>query len=153
MTGLDDIYSTRLLELAGQITRTERLKNPDASVSLTARPCGSKIELDLKMANGQVAGYGHSIKACLLGQSAASVMAREIAGSTPEELRTVARQMRAMLRENGPPPSGRWADLASLEAVRDYKARFASTLLVFDAVEKALDEIEAKSFELEGYKT
>jgi NifU-like protein involved in Fe-S cluster formation len=31
-----------------------------------------------------------------------------------------------------------------LEPVRDYKARHASTLLVFDAVERALDEIEAR---------
>jgi len=49
-----------------------------------------------------------------------------------------------MLKEGGPPPSGRWADLAVLEAVRDYKARHASTLLVFDAVEDTIVQIEAK---------
>jgi NifU-like protein involved in Fe-S cluster formation len=51
--------------------------------------------------------------------------------------------MRAMLKEEGPPPAGRWADLGALEPVRNYKARHASTLLVFDAVESALDEIVA----------
>ncbi|HEX5599629.1 MAG TPA: iron-sulfur cluster assembly scaffold protein, partial [Hyphomicrobiaceae bacterium] len=60
------------------------------------------------------------------------------------ELRDVGRTMRRMLKENGPPPTGRWADLGILEPVRDYKARHASTLLVFDAVERALDEIEAR---------
>lgn len=142
MAELDEIYSTRILELAGGISHTQRLKDPDASVALTARPCGSRIEVDLIMANGRVADYGQSVKACLLGQSAASVMAREIVGSSPSDLRSVARQMRAMLRDNGPPPSGRWADLAELQGVRHYKARFASTLLVFDAVEKALDQID-----------
>ena len=34
--------------------------------------------------------------------------------------------------------------LAVLEPVRNYKARQASTLLVFDAVEKALDDIAAR---------
>jgi NifU-like protein involved in Fe-S cluster formation len=64
--------------------------------------------------------------------------------STPDELRTVGRQMRAMLKEEGSPPTGRWSDLGALEPVRNYKARHASTLLVFDAVESALDEVEAK---------
>ena len=52
--------------------------------------------------------------------------------------------MRNILKEGGPPPSGRWADLAVLEPVRDYKARHASTLLVFDAVEDTIVQIEAK---------
>jgi NifU-like protein involved in Fe-S cluster formation len=52
--------------------------------------------------------------------------------------------MRGMLKAGGAPPTGRWADLAVLEPVKDYKARHASTLLVFDAVERALAEAEAK---------
>ena len=91
-----------------------------------------------------VTDYGQTVKACLLGQSAASVMGRKIVGSTRAELREVGAAMRKMLKENGPPPHGRWADLAVLEPVRDYKARHASTLLVFDAVEDAIAQIEAK---------
>ena len=49
-----------------------------------------------------------------------------------------------MLKENGPPPEGRFADLKFLEPVRDYKARHASTMLTFDAVVEALGEVEAK---------
>jgi NifU-like protein involved in Fe-S cluster formation len=50
-----------------------------------------------------------------------------------------------MLKENGSPPAdGRWADIAVLEPVRDYKARHASTLLTFDAVVTAVNEIEQK---------
>jgi NifU-like protein involved in Fe-S cluster formation len=52
-----------------------------------------------------------------------------------------------MLKADGPPPGGRWADLAVLEPVRDYKARHASTLLVFDAVETALAEVESRRAE------
>ena len=70
-------------------------------------------------------------------------MGREIVGSTAEELRAVGAAMRAMLKEGGPPPTGRWEDLALLESVRDYKARQPSTLLVFDAVENAIAQIEA----------
>jgi NifU-like protein involved in Fe-S cluster formation len=52
-----------------------------------------------------------------------------------------------MLKAEGPPPAGRWADLAYLEPVRDYPPRHASTLLVFDAIVDALDQIETEQTE------
>jgi len=88
--------------------------------------------------------FAHEVKACALGQASSSIMARNIIGATSDELRSVRRQMYAMLKENGPPPTGRFADLSYLEPVRDYKARHASTLLTFDAVVDALDQIESR---------
>jgi NifU-like protein involved in Fe-S cluster formation len=71
-------------------------------------------------------------------------MARHVIGAKPQELRDLRETVRKMLKENGPPPaSGRWAEIAVLEPVRDYKARHASTMLTFDAVVAALDKIEA----------
>ena len=144
MADLDDIYNTRIIELAGAMTRGTRLSAPDASASAHSKMCGSNVAVDLKVSDGRVSDYGQTVKACLLGQAASSVMAREIVGSTPAELHDVAAKMRRMLKEEGPPPNGRWADLAVLEPVRHYKARHTSTLLIFEAVEKALDEIAAK---------
>jgi len=143
MADLDEIYNTRILELAGAISHTERLEQADARATAHSKLCGSTVTIDLALRDGRVSDYGQSVKACLLGQASASVMAREIVGSTPDELHAVARKMRAMLKDGGPPPAGRWADLATLEPVRNYKARHASTLLVFDAVESALDDIAA----------
>lgn len=145
MADLDEIYNTRILELAGAMTRGERLKHPDATATAHSKLCGSTVSVDLKMKDGRVADYGQTVKACLLGQAAASIVGREIVGSTPAELHAVASQMRAMLKDNGAPPTGRWADLAVLEPVRNYKQRITSTLLVFDAIEKALDEAAAKA--------
>lgn len=145
MADLDEIYNTRILELAGAISRTERLAHPDATATAHSKLCGSTITIDLTLKDGRVSDYGQSVKACLLGQASSSVMAREVIGSTPAELRLVGKTMRAMLKDDGAPPNGRWSDLAVLEPVRNYKARHASTLLVFDAVEKALDEVEART--------
>ena len=144
MADLDEIYNSRILELAGATTRGERLQSPDATASAHSKLCGSAVSIDLKLKDGRVTDYGQTVKACLIGQAAASVMAREIVGSTPDELRAVGAQMRKMLKEGGSPPAGRWADLGVLEPVRNYKARHASTLLVFDAVEQALRDAEAK---------
>lgn len=143
MTALEDIYSQRILELAASIPRTARLPNPDATETAHSKLCGSTITVDLKMEGDLVTDYAQSVKACLLGQSSASIVGRLVVGSTAAEIRQVAETMRKMLKENGPPPSGKWADLAVLEPVRDYKSRHTSTLLVFEAIEKAFARIEA----------
>lgn len=143
MTRPEDIYSDRLLALAAAIPRTERLTAPQATARAHSKLCGSTVEVDLTMDGDVVADYGQTVRACLLGQTAASVMGREIVGSTAAELRAVGAAMRAMLKQGGEPPTGKWEDLALLESVRDYKARQPSTLLVFDAVEDAIAQIEA----------
>ena len=143
MTLPEDIYSQRILELAAAMPRTARLSEPEATATAHSKLCGSRVTIDLAMEGEVVSDYGQNVKACLLGQAASSVMGREIIGSSAEELREVGATMRKMLKAGGPPPQGRWNDLAVLEPVRDYKARHASTLLVFDAVEEAIAKIEA----------
>ncbi len=144
MAQLDDIYNQRILELSANIGRTERLKDADASATAHSKLCGSTVSVDIKLAGDRITAFGQTVKACLLGQAAAAIMAQNIIDSDAQELREIAAAMRKMLKSNGPPPGGRWADLAVLEPVRDYKARHASTLLVFDAVEMALAEAEKK---------
>jgi len=144
MTRPEDLYSQHLLELAAAMPRTERLDHPDATAKAHSKLCGSRVEVDLVMDGDVVTDYGQTVRACLLGQTASSVMGREIVGSTAAKLRAVGEVMRKMLKKKGAPPSGKWKDLALLEAVRDYKARQPSTLLVFDAVEDAIAQIEAK---------
>jgi len=139
---LDDLYNERIFELAANIPLTRRLADADATASAHSKLCGSKVVIDLNMEGNVVTGFGQDVKACLLGQTAAAVMGRNIIGATPRELQEVGEQMRRMLKEGGQPPAGKWADLAMLEPVRDYKARHASTLLVFDAVADALRQIE-----------
>jgi NifU-like protein involved in Fe-S cluster formation len=147
MTQLSEIYNQRILELSANIPRGERLPDADATATAHSKLCGSTVTVDLKLAGDQVTAYGQTVKACLLGQAAASVMGHNILGSSTRELREVGAAMRKMLKAGGPPPEGRWADLAVLEPVKDYKARHASTLLVFDAVESALAAAEAKQAE------
>jgi NifU-like protein involved in Fe-S cluster formation len=72
-------------------------------------------------------------------------MAQHVVGSTASELRELRDTVFRMLKENGAPPQGKWADIAVLEPVRDYKARHASTMLTFEAVVDAIGQIESKS--------
>ena len=92
-----------------------------------------------------VTDFAHDVKACALGQASSSIMARHVVGSSAAELRELRELVRRMLKENGAPPEGKWADIALLEPVRDYKARHASTMLTFDAVVDAIGQIEART--------
>ena len=142
---LNDVYNKRIIELAGTIPRIGRLQNPGASATAHSRLCGSTVTVDLKMEGDTVTDFAHEVKACALGQASSSIMARNVIGSNAEELRELRETVRKMLKENGEPPKdGKWADIAVLEPVRDYKARHASTLLTFDAVVDAISQIEAK---------
>ena len=141
---LNDVYNARILDLAGNIPRLGRLENPDASATAHSKLCGSTVTIDLKMDGPVVKDFAHDVKACALGQASSSLMARHVVGAKAEDLRTLREIVRKMLKENGPAPSGPWADFAVLEPVRDYKARHASTLLTFDAVVSALDKAGAK---------
>jgi NifU-like protein involved in Fe-S cluster formation len=140
---LDDIYNKRILELAADIPRLGRLAAADASAKAHSRLCGSTVVVDLSLNDGRVSDFAHDVKACALGQASSSLMARHVIGATPAELVELRAVMYRMLKDNGPPPSGKWADFAALEPVRGYKARHASTLLTFDAVVDALGQIAA----------
>ena len=143
---MNELYNQRILKLAAEIPHIGMLDTPQATADALSRLCGSKVHVELSLAedstgNVVVAAFAHEVEACALGQASSSVMAREIIGSTPQELRQIGATMRAMLKEEGPPPTGRWADLEVLEPVRDYKNRHASTLLTFDAVEDCLQQL------------
>jgi NifU-like protein involved in Fe-S cluster formation len=144
MDMINEIYNRKILEFAANIPKLQRLEHPDATAVGHSKLCGSKVTVDLSMKDGVVTDFGHDVKACALGQASSSVMARHVIGSTADELRALRETMYKMLKENGDPPNGKWSELEALLPVRDYKARHASTLLTFDAVVDAVNQIEAK---------
>jgi NifU-like protein involved in Fe-S cluster formation len=141
---INDVYNKRIIELAGNIPRLGRLSDAQASATAHSKLCGSTVTVDLKMEGDEVTDFAHEVKACALGQASSSIMARHVIGAKADELRNLRETVRRMLKENGAPPDGKWADIAVLEPVRDYKARHASTMLTFDAVVDAVSQIEAK---------
>ncbi len=141
---IDEVYNAKILEFAGNIPRIGVLEDADASARAHSKLCGSTVKVWLKLDGDIVSDFSHEVKACALGQASSAIMANNIVGASTAELRKVREQMIAMLKQGGPPPDGRFADMKFLEPVREYKARHASTLLTFDAVVDAIDQIESK---------
>lgn len=143
--GLNEVYNSRILELAGDIPRIGVLDDADASASAISKMCGSKVTVHVKMADGKVSDFSHQVHACALGQASSSVMAGNVIGATREEIEAVRDTMRAMLKEKGDPPTGKWSDLEVLQPARDFKNRHQSILLTFEATLDAIGQIEARS--------
>jgi NifU-like protein involved in Fe-S cluster formation len=141
---MDDIYNSKILEFAGNISRAGVLPDADAVSEKHSKLCGSKVRVHLKMDHGTVQDFSPEVRACALGQASSSIMARHVVGATVEEIRKAREDMLAMLKEGGEGPSGRFEDMRYLKPVKDYKARHPSTMLTFEAVVDAIDQIEAR---------
>ncbi|MCC2610190.1 iron-sulfur cluster assembly scaffold protein [Neorhizobium sp. Rsf11] len=141
---MDDIYNSKILEFAGNITHAGALPDADASSEKHSKLCGSKVRVYLKMNGDTVTDFAHEVRACALGQASSSIMARHVIGATAAEIRKAREDMLAMLKEGGEGPDGRFEEMRYLKPVKDYKARHPSTMLTFEAVVDAIDQIEAR---------
>lgn len=135
---IDELYSAKLLRLAAETPRLGRLADPDGTSEKVSKLCGSRVVVDVKVADGRVTDFAQDVKACALGQASASVLGAHVIGASLAELESTRDAFRAMLKADGPAPEGRFADLALLAPVRDYPARHTSTLLAFEAVTEAV---------------
>ena len=142
---MDDLYHPRILELAADIAHVGRLDAPDGASTKVSRVCGSVVTVELKLKDGVVSDIAVHPKACALGQAATGVLAMGAIGATGAEIRAARDALRAMLKEGGPPPTGRFWELRHLEGVRDYPARHASTMLAFDAAVDAVEQAQKKA--------
>ncbi|MFQ6552036.1 iron-sulfur cluster assembly scaffold protein [Aestuariibius insulae] len=139
------LYSSRILALAADMPRTTRLEHPTATAKRRSPLCGSTVTVDLRIENGAIVDYAQDVKACALGQAAASVVGSGIIGLTEEEIRRGRDALHAMLKEDGPVPAAPFDGLEVLQPAKDYKNRHASIMLAFDATLDALEAAKART--------
>lgn len=144
-TDLIKLYSARILELAADIPHHGRLSAPQASVRRRAPLCGSTVTVDLSLRDGRVSDYAAEVKACALGQAAASVVGANIIGCTSAQVRAARDALREMLKSDGPTPPAPFDGLEVLRPARDYKNRHASILLTLEAAVEAMEEAAAQT--------
>lgn len=139
-TDLIKLYSGQILALAADIPFTDRLAAPQASAKRRSPLCGSTVTVDLCLTDGKISAFGQDVKACALGQAAASVVGSAIIGRTEEEVRTAQTQLKAMLKSDGPAPDAPFDELKVLLPAKDFRNRHASILLALDATLDAFEQ-------------
>ncbi|MGR3838903.1 MAG: iron-sulfur cluster assembly scaffold protein [Cognatishimia sp.] len=141
-TDLIKLYSGRILALAAEMPRTDRLDAPDATVKKRSPLCGSTVTVDVKLTDGVISDYGQDVKACALGQAAASVLGANVIGQSRSDIEAARETLKDMLKSDGPAPTAPFDDLEVLRPARDYKNRHASILLALEATLEAVDQAE-----------
>ena len=136
------LYSGRILELAADIPHLGRLPSPDGSAKRRSPLCGSTVTVDVALQNGRIADFAQDVKACALGQAAASVLGRSLIGRSRAEVERARDELRAMLKDSGPIPAAPFDGLEVLLPARDYKNRHASIMLPLEAAAEAIAEAE-----------
>ncbi len=134
---IDDLYSAKILGLAANMPHAGRLPDPQATAERTSRLCGSRVVVDVRVADGCIVAFAQDVRACALGQAAAAILGDQVIGARIEEVETARDALRTLLKTGAGAPQGRFADLAVLAQVKDYPARHASTLLAFEAAADA----------------
>jgi NifU-like protein involved in Fe-S cluster formation len=137
------LYSGRILALAADLPHAARLEAPMASARRRSPLCGSTVTVDLDVTDGRISRFGQEVRACALGQAAASVLGARAIGRTRAEIEQGLAELRAMLKAGGPAPSPPFEGLDVLLPARDYKNRHASILLAFEATLEAMAAAEA----------
>jgi NifU-like protein involved in Fe-S cluster formation len=142
---IDDLYSARLLKLAANMPRAGRLAQPQGTSEKVAKLCGSRVVVDVILDGDRVADFAQDVKACALGQAAAAVLGTHVVGASLSEIEMARDAFRAMLKDGADAPVGRFSDLSMLAPVKDYPARYASTLLAFEATVDAVHQALART--------
>lgn len=136
---IDALYSSQILSLAANMPFAGRLSAPEGSSEKVAKLCGSRVRVDVALDDeGRVRDFAQDVQACALGQASAAVLGAHVIGADLDDLENARLGLRAMLKDGGSPPAGRFSDLAMLEPVKAYPARHASTLLAFEAAVEAV---------------
>lgn len=136
------LYSGRILELAADIPLTQRLETPQATIKRRSPLCGSTVTVDVSLKDGRIAAFGQDVKACALGQAAASIVGANIIGRSRAEVEQARDELRAMLKADGPVPAAPFDELKVLLPAREYRNRHASILLALEATAEAMSEAE-----------
>jgi NifU-like protein involved in Fe-S cluster formation len=137
---LIQLYSGRILALAVDIPHIGRLNAPQGTAKRRSPLCGSTVTVDVVLDGGRIVAFGQDVKACALGQAAASVLGAVAMGRNRAELEGARDGLRAMLRGEGPAPAAPFDGYGVLLPAKDYKNRHASIML---ALEAAVDAVAA----------
>ena len=133
----ETLYNTAILRLAAT-PGPPRLEAPQGSAVKVSPVCGSRVTTDVDLdAGGRIVALGQEVRACALGQAAATLVAGHAIGRSEAEVVSARDDLAAFLKGEAETP-GDWPGLEVFAPARPHRARHASILLAFDAAAAAV---------------
>ena len=140
----DELYHQAILELAKKARQAARLDAPQASVTVDNPLCGDRITLDLTLSDGRIGRVGHKVRGCLLCQASAAVIGERAPGMAPSELREISQGLGEAIARTPEAAGSSWPELAAFAPVHAHKSRHECVMLPFEALTRALDQLEGE---------
>jgi len=135
---LADVYRKRLLDLFRQPLGTG---TPDPAARpgwARNRTCGDEVTFHSLLADDRVAACHQHTAGCAIATATASLLTAALPTLSRAEALALLEQLRKVVEEGGPPPSG--SDLEILSAVHDLPSRHECATVAIDAAEASLRE-------------
>src|SRR5690606_37610768 len=110
-----------------------RLDAPTGSADICNPLCGDHVIMDVATVRGRIDALGHDLKACVVCQASASLLADQGRGSDKADLEALLQALNAMLKAQAAPPRGKWAGYADLAGVAPYGNRHRCVTLPVEA--------------------
>jgi len=137
----DQLYNQQILRLAADGGLAARLAPAAGTADGTAAGtavkvspiCGSRVTADIRLTpQGKISAHGQEVRACALGQAAATLVAQNIIG-TDETTLIAARTQLADWLSGISDQAPDWPGMHVFAPARPHRARHPSILLAFDA--------------------
>jgi len=133
----DALYHREVMRLAADAVGHGRLASPSGSATITNPLCGDRITVDVRIENGVIKALGHEVRACLLCQAAASMLARRAPGNDPAAVQDIRSEVERWIAAGAAPPDI-WPELSSFAPVAQNRSRLRCVTLPFEALERAV---------------
>lgn len=104
--------------------------------------CGDEMMFYIALDRGRMSQVRFTGKGCAISQAAASMLAGQLEGKTPEEARRLIDAMKRLMQGEEPDPSIDLGDLEALAGVRKFPVRIKCAALSWNVVEQGLAQHE-----------
>ncbi|WP_271077843.1 iron-sulfur cluster assembly scaffold protein [Aurantiacibacter sp. MUD61] len=140
----EKLYTPAMLAAAVQLADYPPIAGASLHGEARSATCGSEIVLDAETdADGAISAVGLKVRACAVGQAAASLFAQHAQGRGLADIERTHTDLTRWLKDGVAMPE--WPSLSLIAAARDYPARHDAMLLPWKAAIAALSSAPASS--------
>ncbi|MDQ3074172.1 MAG: iron-sulfur cluster assembly scaffold protein [Pseudomonadota bacterium] len=134
------LYTRDILRLAASLGEPAVLERVDGEIERRSVTCGSRISVQVEMADGRVAAMSQRVEACAFGQAAAALMIASAPGRSAGEVRAALGAIARWLGGEDDAVTA-WPGLALLDPARSRVGRHGAILLPFEALLGAIEAV------------
>lgn len=143
--GLEELYRDIILDHYRSPRNRGTLEDATVRTHVHNALCGDEIELALKVQDDRIAQARFVGRGCSISQASASMMTEAIQGLSLDDARELMRRVVLLVRGELAPQQAALGELEALSGVSHFPVRVKCALLPWEALDKSLGELQARS--------